>query len=160
MNATEKRSVKLLAKLWSLASWLCIINFCLLSLGWGFLNITDSTSFSDHIILFVGAGIMAVTGLVTDGLKEGNIHKLNLYKEQINEYRLRKNVIKVFEFIDNKEFDEAEKYYKTYITDKIATNFLTPYILGILTTNEDKKEIVKGYIDGMKNIYDPNKIFK
>ena len=73
---------------------------------------------------------------------------------------MRKNVIKVFDLLENKEFDKAEDFYKKNITDKIATNFLTPYILGILTANGDKREIVKEYIDVMRNIYNPNKILK
>lgn len=73
---------------------------------------------------------------------------------------MRKNVIKVFELIENKEFDEASKYYSKYINDTTAMNFLTPYIVGILTKDEDKQDVVKFYTDKMKSIYDPNKIFK
>jgi hypothetical protein len=153
MNATEKRSIKLLVKIWNIGTWTCVINFLLCIL------ISVIEQFNHPIFAIFGL-LFAMSAGIMDLMRYRNLYKLKLYKEKIKEYRLRKNVIKVFELIENKEFDEASKYYSKFINDRIAMSFLTPYIVGILTKDEDKRDIVKIYTDRMKNIYDPNKIFK
>lgn len=153
MEASEKRSIKFLVKIWNIGTWVCVINFLLCIL----ISVIEQFN---HPIFAVFGLVFAMSAGIMDLMRYRNLYKLNLYKEKIKEYRLRKNVIKVFELIDNKEFDEASKYYSKFINDSTAMSFLTPYIVGFLTKDEDKRDIVKFYTDKMKSIYDPNKIFK
>lgn len=84
METIEKRSIKLLVKLWCIVSCICAINYILLVSIWGILNIKGF----NHPILLICGIIMLISGIITDGLKNNNVHKLNLYKEQIKKYRL------------------------------------------------------------------------
>jgi hypothetical protein len=73
METIEKRSIKLLVKLWGIVSCICAINYILLVSIWGILKIEGS----DHTILLICGIIMLISGIITDDLKNRNIIKLN-----------------------------------------------------------------------------------